>query len=301
MNNLQEIRALLPACYQVPWDLGNLAEPEEVRLGVGRPLRVLGGGREAELWPAATQTQVAETLQRACRHSAYAHLETLRQGYITLEGGHRIGVCGFGVVQDGQVQTIREPTSLAIRVARAVPGCAETLLSQLRENTLLLGPPGAGKTTLLRDAVRLLSDRRRRRVGLADERGEVSAATAAGAMLPVGQRTDVLVGVPKAEAVMMLLRTMGPEWIALDEITAPADIEALERAAYCGVKLLATAHGGGMEDLCRRPLYRRLLDAGIFSQAALLQPDKTYALRTLVGAEASGGRRYDHITKEESP
>ena len=244
---------------------------------------------------------MAETLQRACRHSAYAHLETLRQGYITLEGGHRIGVCGFGVVQDGQVQTIREPTSLAVRVARAVPGCAETLLSQLRENTLLLGPPGAGKTTLLRDAVRLLSDRRRRRVGLADERGEVSAATAAGAMLPVGQRTDVLVGVPKAEAVMMLLRTMGPEWIALDEITAPADIEALERAAYCGVKLLATAHGDGLEDLYRRPLYRRLLDAGIFAQAALLQPDKTYALQTLVGAEASGGRRYEHITKEESP
>ena len=211
---------------------------------------------------------------------------------MTLEGGHRLGVCGFGVVQQGVVHTIRSPTSLVLRIARAVPGCAEGLFPALTDSTLILGPPGAGKTTLLRDAVRLLSDQGRLRVGLADERGEVSASTGQGAALEVGQRTDVMVNVPKAEAVMMLLRTMSPQWIALDEITAPEDIEALDRAAYCGVKLLATAHGDSLSDLTRRPLYHKLLARGAFSQVVLLSPDKSYQIHSLLG---------EHKRMEEMP
>lgn len=286
MNERSEWAALLPdACRAA---VAAVDGPEEVRLAAGQPVRVRAAGAEGEYWPAMTGQDLEDVLQRACRHSAYAYADTLRQGYVTLAGGHRIGVCGFGVVRDGQVQTIRQPTSLVIRVARAVPGCAEGLLTALTDSTLILGPPGAGKTTLLRDAVRLLSDRRRCRVGLADERGELSAAAGEGPSLPVGKRTDVLVAVPKAEAVMMLLRTMGPQWIALDEITAPADIEALERAAYCGVKLLATAHGDGLDDLRRRPLYRRLLNTGVFARAVLLRPDKTYTIHSLASDDTKG-------------
>lgn len=279
MSVRMEWAALLPEACRAA--VAAIDRPEEVRLAAGQPVRVRAAGSEREIWPILTRQDLEDVLQRACRHSAYAYSDTLRQGYVTITGGHRIGVCGFGVVRDGQVQTLRQPTSLVIRVARAAPGCGEALLAALRDSTLILGPPGAGKTTLLRDTVRLLSDRRRCRVGLADERGELSAATGEGPGLPVGKRTDVLVAVPKAEAVMMLLRTMGPQWIALDEITAPADIEALERAAYCGVKLLATAHGDGLDDLRRRPLYRRLLDTGAFAQAALLHPDKTYTIHSL--------------------
>ena len=277
MNERMEWAQLLPdGCRAAAVD-----GAEEIRLAAGQPVTVRAAGTEQSFWPALTQRDLEDMLQRACRQSAYAYTDTLRQGYVTIAGGHRIGVCGFGVVRDGQVQTLRQPTSLVIRIARAVPGCAEPLLPELTGSTLILGPPGAGKTTLLRDAVRLLADRRRCRVGLADERGELSAATGEGPGLPVGSRTDVLVAVPKAEAVMMLLRTMGPQWIALDEITAPADLEALERAAYCGVKLLATAHGDGIADLHRRPLYRRLLDTGVFTRAAVLRPDKTYAVHLL--------------------
>lgn len=286
MNERMEWAALLPE----QWRDAAADGAEEVRLAAGQPVQVRAAGAERCFWPVLTQRDLEDVLQRACRHSAYAHTDTLRQGYVTIAGGHRIGVCGFGVVRDGQVQTLRQPTSLVIRVARAVPGCAEPLLAALTDSTLILGPPGAGKTTLLRDAVRLLSDRRRCRVGLADERGELSAATGEGPGLPVGSRTDVLVAVPKAEAVMMLLRTMGPEWIALDEITAPADIEALERAAYCGVRLLATAHGDGMDDLHRRPLYRRLLAMGVFAQAAVLRPDKTYTLHQLEAFHTKEGQ-----------
>lgn len=279
MNERMEWAQLLPdACRAA---VAAVDGAEEIRLAVGQPVTVRAAGTEQSFWPALTQRDLEDMLQRACRHSAYAYTDTLRQGYVTIAGGHRIGVCGFGVVRDGAIQTLRQPTSLVIRIARAVPGCAEPLLPELTDSTLILGPPGAGKTTLLRDAVRLLSDRRRCRVGLADERGELSAATGEGPGLPVGSRTDVLVAVPKAEAVMMLLRTMGPQWIALDEITAPADLEALERAAYCGVKLLATAHGDGVADLHRRPLYRRLLDTGVFTRAAVLRPDKTYAVHLL--------------------
>lgn len=288
------LAGLLPACYLPALERIWKNHPEEVRLGTGRPVRVLAAGREEALFPPLDQSQLEDVLQRACRFSAYAHQDTLRQGYVTLEGGHRLGVCGFGVVSQGVVHTIRSPTSLVLRIARAVPDCAARLLPALTDSTLILGPPGAGKTTLLRDAVRLLSDRMRLRVGLADERGEVSASTGQGAALEVGQRTDVMVNVPKAEAVMMLLRTMSPQWISLDEITAPADIEALDRAAYCGVKLLATAHGDSLSDLTRRPLYRRLMERGVFSQVALLAPDKSYQILPLMG-------EYKRTDKEEAP
>ena len=286
------IAGLLPAGYLPALERIWKKHPEEVRLGTGRPVRVLAAGREEAIFPPLTQSQLEDVLQRACRFSAYAHQDTLRQGYVTLEGGHRLGVCGFGVVQQGVVHTIRSPTSLVLRIARAVLGCAEGLFPALTDSTLILGPPGAGKTTLLRDAVRLLSDQGRLRVGLADERGEVSASTGQGAGLEVGHRTDVMVNVPKAEAVMMLLRTMSPQWIALDEITAPEDIEALDRAAYCGVKLLATAHGDSLSDLTRRPLYHKLLARGVFSQVVLLSPDKSYQIHSLLG---------EHKRMEEMP
>ena len=276
MNDFHVIAALLPPCYEPRLRELWPRRPQELRLLEGRPVTVRLPGGEAALLPPLTQGQLEEILQRACRFSSYAYQETLRQGYVTLEGGHRLGVCGFGVVQAGQVTALRSPTSLNLRIARAIPGCAGTLVESLKVSTLLLGPPGAGKTTLLRDCVRLISNGGQW-VGLADERGEVSAQMG----LDVGQRTDVLLNVPKAEAVMMLLRTMSPDWIALDEITAPADLRALEQAAYCGVKLLATAHADGLEDLQRRPLYRQLTALGVFDQAAVLRPDKSYTLKAL--------------------
>ncbi|MGN0978947.1 MAG: ATPase, T2SS/T4P/T4SS family [Candidatus Avoscillospira sp.] len=281
MKQMEQILPLLPDCYAESLRRLSWEGLEEIRLGTGRPLRLLRAGREEELRPLGDAPMLEDLLRRACRQSVYACADSLRQGYLTVEGGHRIGICGAGVMERGVLQNLSMPSSVVIRIAHEIPGCANDLLPKLRGSTLLLGPPGSGKTTLLRDAVRLLSDRRRQRMGLADQRGEVSAMVSGVPQLQVGSRTDVLVRVDKAAAVLMLLRTMNPQWIAMDEITAPEDAAALEQAAYCGVNLLATAHGSGLEDLKRRPLYRRLLDGGVFETVAVLRADKSYTVEEL--------------------
>ena len=273
---MKSILSLLPEQYAGTLKKLEQDSLEEIRLGSGRPLRLRYSGREQEIWPVADSAVIEEILSRACHQSVYAYADCIRQGYVTVEGGHRIGVCGYGAGE-----TIRSPSSLNIRIARQVMGCANTLIRELKESTLILGPPGSGKTTLLRDTVRLLSDRRRATVGLVDERGELSASVNGTPQLQVGSRTDVLINIPKATAVMMLLRTMNPSWIALDEITAPADLEAIRQAAYCGVHLLATAHGMERNDLYQRPLYRKLLKSGVFRQVVILRPDKSYSVEEI--------------------
>ena len=279
MKQMNVLRSLLPEVYAGQIRPQDWEELEELRFGAGRPLRLRYAHRERELWPKSEAHTVEEVLQRACRHSVYAYTDTIRQGYLTVEGGHRIGICGFGVTDGLQVRTLREPSSLNIRVAHQIPGCAGALMPVLQGSALLLGPPGSGKTTLLRDTIRQLSDLRRQRVGVADERGELSACVNGSAQLDLGSRSDVLMNVPKAEAVMMLLRTMNPQWIAIDEITAPDDVAVMEQASYCGVKLLATAHGESIADLSRRPLYRKLMEIGVFRQIVLLRVDKTYTVQ----------------------
>jgi len=213
-------------------------------------------------------------VERATRSSAHTALAAVRQGYFTTRGGHRVGLCGTAAVVDGAVRNLRQLSSLNLRVAHALPGRGEGVLPQLLEGgvfrgALLLGPPGSGKTTLLRDLVRLLSDGGSR-VGLCDERGEVAALWEGLPQLDVGERTDVLEGCPKAWGLLSLLRGMGPQVLACDEVTDPADLKALETCANCGVALLATVHAQDVDDLGRKPLYRQLLSRRLFPKAVVV-------------------------------
>lgn len=280
---MNEWLELLPGVYREQLTREMLAQAQELRLCAGQPLLLRTGAEEKMLWPSVRQSQLEELVQIACKHSIYAYTETLRQGFVTLEGGHRLGICGFGVSGSTGVQSLKSPSSVLLRIAGAHPGCALALSGMITGSTLILGAPCSGKTTLLRDLVRLLSDRHSQRVGLADERGEVSAAVDGVPQLPVGARTDVLLNIPKAQAAPMLLRTMNPQWIAMDEITAPEDVEAVERCAYCGIKLLATIHADSPEDLCRRPLYRSLMERGVFRWLVWMHPDKSYAIQEVTG------------------
>ena len=214
-----------------------------------------------------------EIVSAATNRSCYSAEASLREGYVTLPGGHRIGLCGTAALRESRIQSLRELSSVSIRIARQVSCAPPELLRRLDASTLILGPPGSGKTTLLRECVRSLSDGGSR-VGLVDERGELAACRLGIPQMDVGAQTDVLTGCGKSEGIYLLLRAMNPQWIAVDEITAPEDIRAMEEASYCGVRFLATAHAFSPDELLRRPLYRRLRELELFQRLLILSPDK---------------------------
>jgi len=249
-------------------------QAEELRLRAGRVPAVTLGKREVPFpggeW--MTGEDLQRTIEIATRASTQAAFEKLRQGWFTVPGGHRVGLCGEVTTTGGESFTFRKLSSLNIRVARQVSGCAleifETLRARGFPSVLILAPPGAGKTTLLRDLIRLLSEEAGP-IGLCDERGEVAALREGIPQFDVGSRTDILDGCPKAEGLMILLRGMGARFLACDEITDPADAAALAVCAGCGVRLLATAHGVSLKDLDRRPVYQTLQP--LFGAAVLIQ------------------------------
>ncbi len=249
--NLESLLAILPK-----WMRGAaLGDALELRLRLGRkPLVCMSGGTRM-LEGTVGEGDLSFVLNAASRYSPW-NAASVKEGYLTAPGGHRIGVCG-----DCAGEGIRTVRSLCIRVARDLTGVATGLPTG--ENLLILGPPGAGKTTLLRDYIRNLPGP----VAVVDERRE---------LFPEGFRAgnaDVLQGVAKEQGMDMVLRSMGPKTIAMDEVTSAGDCEALQRAAWCGVILVATAHAGSVADLNHRSIYRPLARSGLFRRAVVLDRD----------------------------
>lgn len=292
------LRALLPPELErrLPRDeVPELGPLIEVRLGAGRPVelcfagasRFLGGpGRlvreAAEAW-IPDEALSHRLLQRVAQGSLYALEEELQQGFLTLPGGHRLGLAGQ-VVPEGRGHRLIHVGSVNLRLARACPGAALPLLEALAVRRLLppfpsllvVGPPGSGKTTLLRDLIRLASEGvapyglEGLRVGVVDERSEIAACHRGVPRHALGPRTDVLDGAPKVAGLMQLIRTMDPQVVATDEIGSPEDAAAVLEARKAGVTVLATAHGGSLEELAARPGLSHLLDRQAFDAACLL-------------------------------
>ena len=252
------------------------AEAEEFRLRAGRPMTVLLPGGEVPL-DAFVEPEELETLcDLATEFSRYAAAETLREGYLSVRGGFRVGLCGTAVMKDGANTNLKNFSSAVVRIAREKKGIADELALKLFPDgefasTLILSPPGGGKTTLLRDLVRRLSEGVEgfgpRRVSLIDERGEVAVMYRGEPQMDVGPHTDVLDACPKALGIPIVLRAMNPQIIAVDEITVREDLKAAAMAAGCGVRLLATIHAAGVEELAQKPLYRQLLEDRVFRLA----------------------------------
>ena len=255
------------------------ARAEEFRLRAGRCMSVLLPEGERSLEAIVTSEELETLCDIAAEFSRYASMETLKQGFLPVRGGFRVGLCGSAVMKDGAVTNLKQISSAVIRISREQRGIARDIAPRLfREgrfcSTLLLSPPGGGKTTLLRDLVRQLSVGEGvppQRIALMDERGEVAVMYRGQPQMDVGPRTDVLDGCPKALAIPMALRAMNPQIIAVDEITVREDLQAMAQAAGCGVALLATIHAANVAELEQKPLYRELLANRVFRQAVLIR------------------------------
>ena len=262
----QELLRVVPPRMRERVDSLGRGGLQELRLRVDRPPELVIDGRSRFLDGQTTEADLSFTLNAATKFSPWS-AETVSRGYLTVKGGHRIGLCGEAVTERGRMKGIRQIGSLCIRVARDFLDIAAGLPT--KGSLLIIGSPGSGKTTLLRDLIRQRSIKGFQSVAVVDERGELFPAG-----FSTGPRTDVLTGCCKSEGIPMLLRTMGPGTIAVDEITAQE--QSLYQALWCGVDILATAHASSVEDLENRAEYRQLLRSGIFQILVILQSDKSW-------------------------
>ena len=267
-----ELIAILPPGMRQQVDTRGRADGMELRMRLDqKPMLVCRQGNQL-LEGTVTAEELNFVVNMACRYSPWT-AATAASGYITAPGGHRIGLCGEALVKDGAMVGIKVLHSLNLRIARDLEGISGELMRE-KGDLLIVGRPGSGKTTLLRDLIRKRSSQET--VSVVDERGE---------LFPVGfrrgERMDVLLGCRKSDGIDRVLRTMTPDSIAIDEVTAREDTEALVQAAWCGVRLLASCHAADRVDLLRRPIYRPLVDSGLFTTLVVMQPDKSFQIERM--------------------
>ena len=273
---------------------------QEIRLRTNKPVIISYNNREyyvsnnGKLQTDSTDAyliskrEMKETMEFVSSYSLYAYEEEIKQGFITIQGGHRVGLAGKVVVEGEKVKLIKYISCMNIRLAHEVIGCGDKIMPYIVtnseiENTLIISPPSAGKTTLLRDIIRQCSNGNSLlkgiSVGVVDERSEIGACYMGEPQNDLGIRTDILDNCPKAVGIMMLIRTMSPKLIAVDEIGSKEDIEAILYSCNCGCSLIETIHGSSLEDLEKKPRIKELIERRIFSRFVIL--DKTYGVGTV--------------------
>lgn len=301
---MEEVLAVLPSNVKALLDSfppKTIAKIEEIRVRVHRPLEVVIAGKPA--YPKKNQVpymvsaqDAMELLNKLSHHSLYAFEEELKRGYITIRGGHRVGLAGKVVTEKGHVKMIRDIASFNIRIAKqkigAAAQCAPYLYRNGWCNTVIIGPPQTGKTTLLRDLTRIISSGDETKgvqackVGVVDERSEIAGCVKGIPQHELGARVDVLDACPKAEGMMMMIRSMSPDVLVVDEIGGEEDIAAIHEAVNAGVKLIMTAHASSREELLRRPAVKALLESEVFERyIELVRRDRPGIIRRVLDAK----------------
>lgn len=249
----------------------------EIRFRTGRPVSITAGSKNYYITKLAALTEnpdnhclsidkrgMEELVLHLCGYSLHSHQDDLVQGFVTLKGGHRAGLCGTAVTQKNELCSVKQVSSVNLRIAREVKGCAQEFVRRVFAdglcNVLVAGSPASGKTTLVRDAVRLLS--RQTRIALVDERSEIAASANGVPQNDVGVLTDVLDGYPKAQGILSAIRSLSPDLIVCDEIGSTEDIEAVEAGTNSGIHILATVHAANLEELIRKRPVQELVDHG---------------------------------------
>ncbi len=254
---------------------------QEIRIKIDKPLMLIGNSGEIRTNYISRLEDVKNIIQRISSYSIYAFEEEIRQGYITIQGGHRVGICGTCVLDGQTLKTIKNISSLNIRIAKDVKGCGSSVLPHIVKdnnilNTIIISPPKCGKTTILRDLTRQISNGtaihglKGKNIAVVDERSEIAACYRGVPQMEVGIRTDILDNCPKSEGIIMAIRSMGPQIIVCDEIGTYKDMESIVAALNSGVNVITTIHGFSEEDLYKRPVFKEVIENKVFSRAVIL-------------------------------
>lgn len=253
-----------------------LKDLEEIRVRINRPLELTTKGTPHFLPYIVNSEDAVHLLNKISHFSIYTLEEELKRGYITIEGGHRVGLAGKVILEEGKVKAIRDIASFNIRIAKEKIGIAEKLIPGIYKegwlHTMIIGPPQTGKTTLLRDIARIVSTGdsdgvfQASKVGIIDERSEIAGCVNGIPQMTFGHRIDVLDACPKAEGMMMMIRSMSPEVLIVDEIGRQEDAKAIMEAVNAGITLIMTTHGNSLDEIMKRPTLKSILDMGIFQR-----------------------------------
>ena len=247
---------------------------EELRLRISMPPNIIAAKESIRIERCITSDDLHFCMNAATKYSPWTS-QSITQGFITAAGGHRIGICGECVYDGNLLRNISPVSSICIRVARQFRGASGNC-HLLSGSILIIGCPGSGKTTFLRDLIYNISHKNHQSVTVVDQRKEIFPCVADRYVFERGEHTDILSGCNKMQGLEMAIRTMNPDTIAVDEITSQEDCSAIIRAAWCGVRMIATAHANSKQELKKRKVYRSLLENNIFEHLIILHKDKTW-------------------------
>lgn len=282
MSGIRDVFEILPIKIRdVLQKESDVSSIQEIRIKINKNIIYLKNREEKICSYICTKEDLDYIIRKISNYSIYAFEEELKQGYITLNGGHRVGLCGVCVVENNKIKTIKDIGSINVRISKNIEGCAMKVLKhiiygQSIYNTIVISPPKCGKTTLIRDMARNISDGideynfKGKNTCIIDERSEIAACYRGIPQMKVGLRTDVLDNCPKSFGIMMSIRSMAPEVIICDEIGTYEDMKSIIMALNSGVSIVTTIHGNSIEDLFNRPVFKEVVDNKVFKRAIIL-------------------------------
>ncbi len=221
--------------------------------------------------------EVCDCYLSVCEYSIHSYSDDIKKGFITVNGGHRVGICGSAVMKNGEISTVIDITSLSIRIARQIVGIGDSFVQRVFDSglcsTLIIGEPSSGKTTLLRDVTRILGSGKFtqcKSVSVIDERGEIAGVFSGRILNDLGIKSDVLDGYPKPQGIEIATRTLSPDIIVCDELGCQQEITAITNAVNCGVKFIASCHAKNIDELLNKDTIKKLLKSGVFDKIVVL-------------------------------